>query len=208
MKHCFSKMTILGIIAAWQLSAGTISGDNTGTAAADVAAYWGVNFVTPAGGPWNNLTFNFFSETAAANVPYAAGTLYLLSSNYTGLPTGLSAVTAPQLIASTSNINAAGEWVFAPSQTVSAGTQYYVFEGTLLPSTISGLGTGGGGVGFTGSENVYYTVDPAIAFAPLGLAVNYDFSGTVVTTSGTPEPTTLLLMAPALLLVLRRRLTR
>jgi len=216
MKHGFSKMIFLGAIAAWKLSAAAvpISGDNTGTIPIGNPAYLGVNFVTPVGGSWNNLTFNFFSGT----VPYAGdGTLYLLSSNYTGLPTTAALSADPALLASTSTLVAGPggsglEWQFASGVTVAANTQYYVFEDVLLPSTISGLGTGGGGIGFTGSENIYFSSEDDLVFTLLtpGLFINYNFSGTLVGGGGTgvPEPTTLLLMAPALLLVLRRRLTR
>jgi hypothetical protein len=195
MKHGFSKMVFLGIIAAWQLSAGTIVQDVTGTTSSGFAAYWGVNFVTPAGGPWNDLTFNFYADSGVT-VPSAAGNLYLLSAPYTGAPdalsTGVSGFIAEASVSG-------GVWTFAPSVTVAAGTQYYVFDDTAL--MISGLGSG--------PETVYYTTDPDDAFGLLGLvAINYNFSGAVVPSSGAPEPTTLLLMAPALLLVLRRRLTR
>ena len=58
-------------------------------------------------------------------------------------------------------------------------------------------------------EPYFFSDDVTQNYAALpGVDVNFNFSGTVVTNTGTPEPTTLLLMAPALLLVLRRRLTR
>ena len=206
MRRWFSRMIFLGAIAAWQLSAGTISGDTTGTTLAGAEYYWGVNFLppTPAGvAAWNSLTFNFYAGSDAATAT-AAGTLYLLSSSYTGAPNALSTVnTASGLIASTSTVSG-GVWDFGSSVTVTPGTQYWVFEDTALPETIRGLGTG--------PENVYYTSDPAVAFGSLAGSVNYNFSGSPVGdddgSEDTPEPTTLLLMAPALLLVLRRSLTR
>ena len=90
MKHCFSKMIILGVIAVWQLSAGTIVQDVTPGGTISPAFYWGVTFQTPATGPWNNLTFNFYSAVSPTSgiptTPAAAGTLYLLSSEYLGTP--------------------------------------------------------------------------------------------------------------------------
>jgi hypothetical protein len=203
MKHCFSKMIILGIIAAWQLSAGpvTIAQDITPGGFLSPSWYFGETLQTPAGGPWNTLTFNFFSALSPTSglptTPAAAGTLYLLSSEYLGAPSDLSS-SVPGYIASTSTVSG-GVWDFASSLTAAANTQYWVYDTTAL--AIAGATTAGG---YYYSDEFGDTFNGPVTSGDL----NFNFSGTVVTTSGTPEPTTLLLMAPALLLVLRRRLTR
>ena len=205
MKHCFSKMIILGIIAAWQLSAGTLVQDLTpgGTL---TPGYFGEELVTPVGGPWNSLTFNFFSADSPAggipNTPAAAGTLYLLNSEYLGLASALSTST-PGYLASTSTVSG-GVWDFASSVTVSPGVTYWLYGGSQMSAlTVTNSSA-------VNPPTPYFDVpEGPVGFFPVtGADVNFNFSGTVVTTSGTPEPTTLLLMAPALLLVLRRRLTR
>jgi hypothetical protein len=205
MKHCFSKMIILGIIAAWQLSAGTLVQDLT-PAGTLTLGYFGEELVTPVGGPWNSLTFNFFSADSLASgipsTPAAAGTLYLLNSEYLGLASALSTST-PGYLASTSTVSG-GVWDFASSVTVSPGVTYWLYGGSQMSAlTVTNSSA-------VNPPTPYFDVpEGPVGFFPVtGADVNFNFSGTVVTTSGTPEPTTLLLMAPALLLVLRRRLTR
>jgi hypothetical protein len=199
MKHCFSKMVILGIIAAWQLSGGTIASDtNTTGTSALTGGYWGETFQTPAGGPWNTLTFNFFSDSAATTAE-ATGILYLLNLEYLGTPSDLSSST-PGFIGSTAA--SGGLWTFNPSLSVSAGTEYWVYVDTAQPTIY-------GGVAAVANQGPYYTdssADPY--FALTDTDVNFNFSGSTGEREDTPEPTTLLLMAPALLLVLRRRLAR
>ena len=212
MKHRISKMIILGIIAAWQLSAGVIAQDLTPSGSL-LAGYFGEEVVV--GGTYNNLTFNFFSAVSATNgaptTPTASGTLYLLNQEYLGLASGLSTPTpgpaTPGYVASTSTVSG-GVWDFSAAQTVTPGTYwlYAVNQMSVIALTNPAA---------VNPPTPYYDFpDPGqVGFFPLsgedgGANVNFLFSGTVVTTSGTPEPTTLLLMAPALLLVLRRRLTR
>ena len=55
----------------------------------------GQSVTTPAGGPWNNITFNFFSDFAGT--PAAAGTLFLLSQEDSIFNAG---ATAPQNLSS------------------------------------------------------------------------------------------------------------
>jgi len=201
MKHCFSKMIILGIIAAWQLSAGpvTIAQDITPGGFLSPSWYFGETLQTPAGGPGTLSPSTFFPpfpHQRPSTTPAAAGTLYLLSSEYLGAPSDLSS-SVPGYIASTSTVSG-GVWDFASSLTAAANTQYWVYDTTAL--AIAGATTAGG---FYYSDEFGDTFNGPVTSGDL----NFNFSGTVVTTSGTPEPTTLLLMAPALLLVLRRRLT-
>src|SRR5690242_7666954 len=58
----------------------------------------GQSLMTPAGGPWNNLTFNWFDTGGTPNLgvpsPIATGTLFLLNQEYLGTPAALSAATS------------------------------------------------------------------------------------------------------------------
>jgi hypothetical protein len=87
--------------------------------------------MTPSGGPWHDLTFNFFSD-APATTPTAAGTAFLLTQEYLDTPGGLSSST-PGFLAQTSNI-VAGQWVFAPGVTVQPNTMYWVYENAAMGS--------------------------------------------------------------------------
>jgi hypothetical protein len=199
MKHGLSKTIVLGIIAAWQLSAGvvTIASDtNTAGTSALTGLYWGETFLAAASG--NNLTFNFFSDSAATT-PEATGTLYLLSSEYLGTPSDLSSGTTGYL--ASVSASGGGVWTF-PSVSLSAGTEYWVYVDAVQP-TIYG---GGAEVANQGAYFSDLLTDPYFALDDTD--VNFLATTDTGGSEGTPEPTTLLLMAPALLLVLRRRLTR
>jgi hypothetical protein len=207
MKRCFSKMIILGVIAAWHLSAATIASDtNTVGTTALLGNYWGETFQASVSA--NQLTFNFFSD---ATTHEATGDLYLFNSappvdgdgNVTLTPDGLSS--AVGLIASASAFG--NLWTFAPTVSVSAGAEYWVYVDAVQP-TIYGGGSA------VANQGPYQTDSATDAyFADNGVDINFLFSGVRRDDDGgggddTPEPATLLLMAPALLLVLRRRLTR
>jgi hypothetical protein len=78
-------------------------------------------FVTPAGGPWNNITFSFLDGTT----PEANGTAYLSTDpppSY--FLSDIEAAGLPQAPA----LN--GAYVFDPSVTLLPGTAYFI----LLPS--------------------------------------------------------------------------
>jgi len=54
--------------------------------------YFGESFTTPGGGPWTDIGFNFYSNIPATT-PVAVGTAFMLSEEYSGLPSGLSSST-------------------------------------------------------------------------------------------------------------------
>jgi hypothetical protein len=192
MKLSFSRLMLLAVVAAWQLPAGTIVQDVAGTGSG--SSYFGVTFQTPAGGPWNNLTFNFFFQ-GPATTPVAAGTMYLVDQGYTGAPNGLG-ISLPGFIASTSSV-VDGQWVFAPSVAVAPNTQYWVFEDTALKNI-------GGGGGVVANQGFYHAATASDNYAFVGSSnANFNFSGT----DAAPEPSTLLLMVPALW-ILRRHWSR
>jgi hypothetical protein len=111
---------------------------------------YGRAVTTPAGGPWNNLQFNYWwifqSEYTRLN-PFAAGELFLLSQPYTGSPLNLSLAT-PNVIASTSlvvnivnDLSSVGvdaslknAWQFDASVVLQPNTTYYFFMGDVDPA--------------------------------------------------------------------------
>ena len=84
----------------------------------------GQSVTTPAGGPWNNITFNFFSDFAGT--PAAAGTLFLLSQEDSIFNAG---ATAPQ------NLSSSTAGYIAQSQSISGGVYVFAPSLVLQPST-------------------------------------------------------------------------
>jgi hypothetical protein len=133
---------------AW---ADIITQNTSGTQATVLSGFFdGQSVTTPAGGPWNNIQFNFeqcvtpsgTSCLSNANTPFALGGLYLLSQIYDGTPAGLSNAT-PGFIAFTNTITS-GVWDFAPGVTLNPGTQYFFYMDTA----------------FNGLEVVYSNANP------------------------------------------------
>lgn len=83
----------------------------------------GESFTTGAGGPWSNITFNFYSDAS----PYAVGDLFLYDEPYTGTAAGLG--TGAGYIDEATTI-VSDVWDFASAVTLSADTTYYVYMST------------------------------------------------------------------------------
>jgi hypothetical protein len=160
----------------------------------------GQSITTPAGGPWDDIGFNFAqcatpsgtSCLSTANPPFALGGLYLLTQKYDGLPSGLSSAT-PGFIAFTSTITG-GVWTYAPGVTLNPSTQYFFYMDTAFdgPDVVySDSNPYPGGQSFeanSGNGPTYGPDDSIIAnedhvFALTGNAVN-----------SVPEPGTAALM--------------
>jgi hypothetical protein len=130
---------------------------------------------TPSGGPWTNITFNFY-EPPTPGTPYAIGNLYLLDHAYAGAPSSLSSSSYIGVAAASGGTS----WVFDPSVTLQANTQYYFYMDTpsdashLLFSTAAN------------TDTAYYYSDPVWAdiSSPDG-AFNFTLSGTP---TGSPGP--------------------
>ena len=88
-------LAFAALAAALPARATTLADYTAGTT--DSGGDFGLAFTTPSGGPWDEITFNFFAVDGTTLV--AAGTAYLFTSAYTGSPTGLSS--ASYLAAST-----------------------------------------------------------------------------------------------------------
>jgi hypothetical protein len=150
----------------------------TGTSAA-ATIFGGQSVTTPSGGPWDDLSFNFFSNVPPTT-PSATGELFLLSSAYTGTPSGLSTST-PGFIAESASISG-GVYFFAPSLTIQPGTQYFLYPNAAVSETVSPTGGYSGGIGYfaSGSTSDYGSV---------GGDANFKLSGTTV-----PEPNSVILL--------------
>lgn len=154
----------------------------------------GQSVTTPAGGPWNNIQFNFEQcaspsntscSSTTTNTPFALGDLFLLSQIYDGLPSALSSGT-PGFIAEATTITS-GVWIFAPNVTLNPGTQYFFYMDTALngPEILySNANPYAGGQSFeanSGNGPSYGPDDPIIA--------NQDHVFTLAgTAAAVPEP--------------------
>jgi hypothetical protein len=138
--------------------------------------FTGQSVTTPAGGPFDNITFNFFSDTAATT-PAAAGDLFILTQQYLGLPGGLSSAT-PGFLAESTGISG-GIYQFAPSVTLQGGTQYFFYTDAQFQTAFAVPGTYAGGIMyFTTAGNELYEAHTTLDAA-------FRLSGTAV-----PEPWT------------------
>ena len=176
----------LGISAA---QATVLVTDTAGPGSATDA--FGQSVTTPAGGPFNNITFNFYN---VAGAPTAAGILYIFNSVYGGTPNGLAGAGA--LAASISN--AGGVYAFAPSFTLAGGHQYFFYEDTLTTITGSGIDDYAGG-------NAFFALTVSTAFTDAGGTQDANF--TLSGVKKVPEPVTLSLFGAGLAgaALLRRR---
>jgi hypothetical protein len=98
--------------------AAIVSQELSGSATTAVAYYWGETFTTAAGGPWQDLSVNFYAPSGA---PLAGGVGYIFSGPYGGTPGGLASAGA----LATSVVTTGGSWQFAPSFTLAASTEYF-----------------------------------------------------------------------------------
>jgi hypothetical protein len=130
----------------------------------------GQSFTTPSGGPWDDITFNYFSD-APATTPLAGGTAFLLNQLYSGTPADLSSST-PGFLAASTGITG-GVYEFPASLVLQPGTQYFVYQsGELLATSGDNVISGG---------QQFFTFDAGTDFTPVSPAVsaNFTVSGTV-----------------------------
>jgi hypothetical protein len=136
------------------------------------SAAFGQSVTTPSGGPWNSISFGFYSFPGILG---ADGTLFLLSQSYSGSPSGLSSLT-PGFLASTSSISNSG-WQFAPSLTLQPNTQYFFYMNgvtgsPLLTSVRVGFAyPGGEGFRASNTASPYGTLPNDPAFNLQGVPV-------------------------------------
>jgi hypothetical protein len=149
----------------------------------------GQSLTTPAGGPWNNITFNFYADLVGM-VPTAGGDLFILTQEYLGIQTDLSSST-PGFLAESTGI-AGGVYLFDTAVTLQGGTQYFFYANQAVsccPAWQHADIGYPGGVSY--SANPFFP-DPFVREAPFDWAFN--LSGTEVTAVPTvPEPASLTL---------------
>jgi hypothetical protein len=152
------------------------------TAGTDYAAtsfYLGQEVATPSGGPWNNLTFNWFSNVPATT-PSASGHVFLLTQAYTGTPQGLDTLT-PGFVAESTGI-VANKYVFDSGVTIQPNHLYYFYDDSNPLASVSNSVESGFPLFFTGSASSNYA-------GPIGTAeANFSLAGTHVSTSPVPAP--------------------
>jgi hypothetical protein len=185
---------------AWAaIASADVLQQNIGGTDPNVANYFGESFTTPSGSPFNDILFTYFAD-AAGTTPFATGSLFLLSTLYTGAPDGLSPATSGYIATSTGITG--GQWSFAPSVTLQSNTQYFVYTGSIIPA---GSFMGGN----VTAEAAYFASGATANFRPSAITANYRVSGDPVVTTGgaAPEPGTMGLLAGSLLFAaqLRRR---
>jgi hypothetical protein len=171
---------------------------NTGASFGDVFA--AQSFTTPAGGPFDDIVFNFYFNNVAT--PEAPGTLFLLSQSFSGSPNELSTAT-PGYLDSAAGAN--GTYAFNLGTTLQASTQYFVYEnGSVATFSYNNPSDYAGGAFLVAplSGNTSYFS----AFSPAQLSSDFTLAGNPV---AAPEPTTIwLLGAGSIALGLLRRPTR
>jgi hypothetical protein len=176
MKRATLVLVVLTLALTTASAHADIITQNIGGTALASGFIFGQSITTPAGGPWHDLTLNFFSDNPPT-MPTAAGTAFLLKQEYLGTPGNLSS--APGLLAQTRNI-VGGQWVFAPDVTVQPNTMYWIYEDTPISVTSGGNVITGGHLYFNSASG---------SLQATTLSNDFRFSWDVVLAM-TPEPST------------------
>lgn len=188
---CFGSLSKAAIITI-------TSHEGSSTASPSQPTYVGQSFTTPSGGPWNNVTVDFFSNSTSTT-PEATGDLYLLNQPYTGTPPNLSSST-PGFLAEATTLTVAGggqEHSFATSVQLASSTQYFVYEDAPTPASTFYFDTSG-----SGGQTYYQSPNSTTGFSSPPVEANFLVQGTVAT----PEPASLTLFTVGGVgLLLRRR---
>jgi hypothetical protein len=127
------------IVASCALSMGTfgaaradtISSDTSGLGVSLVPFFWGIQITTPAGGPWDHLTMNWYDFGS----PVAPGFVFLLTQEYLGHTFDLDSSTPGFLAVGTGTGvggNLSGVYHFAPEVTISGATTYWFYTNTAF----------------------------------------------------------------------------
>ena len=136
-----------------------------------IIVFSGQSFTVIAPGPANNIIFNFYSD-AAATIPSAFGTGYLLDSQYLGTPSALSNAT-PGFLGQA--VAVGGFYTFNPALTLNPATQYFFYTDTA--------GAVNGGSGYTGG-NRYSSGGSATPYISNFSSTNFTVQGTLVAAAG------------------------
>jgi len=182
---------VVSLLCHTPATATIIVENDTGSPNFGVTTYIGQSLTTPPGPGWNNLLFSWLKEST----PVAAGTLYLLSSEYLGAPNGLGSST-PGYIASSTGISAS-QYVFDPPVSVLGNTTYFFYADALFtPGDLTGDGNvyAGGNFYWNGPNGNFPDFLSVVAEDSVGGAdIDFRFEGAPV-----PEPATMLLLGTGL----------
>jgi hypothetical protein len=194
---CLLSLGALSLLAPRSAQAQTLVEVTAGTATNTF--FPGQSVTTPAGGPFNNIAFNFFSD-GPATTPTAAGTLFILTQEYLGTPDALSAAT-PGFLASSTGISG-GVYQFSSAVVLSGNTQYFFYANAaqLLSGQAADIYAGGNVYATNGGGSNYNSLTSQDA--------NFRLSQIAVA-SAAPEPGSLALLAltglPLVGAIVRRR---
>jgi hypothetical protein len=141
----------IALVTFVSMRAHTVAEYLGGTSLLSNTDYIGQSFTTSATDNYQNIAFNFFSQSMSGPIgnPYAFGPGYLFSIPYTGLAGGGDKVGAPGFVGQT--VGAGGFYTFAPGLVLLGGTQYYFYTSIVGAGAITTGGTYGGGTGYVAS---------------------------------------------------------
>ena len=182
-----ASLGLAAMLASSQAFGGVIVQNTGGPSFGIDIAFLGQSFTTPSGGPWDDVTFNFYSNVPPTT-PTAAGTAFLLSQEYLGTPSNLSSST-PGFLGESTGITG-GMYVFPTALELDPGAEYFVYENGALPAHTGGNSISGG--------QEYFTTSAGGNFVAQGRSANFTVSGDVVS-AAVPEPSPLMVLASALL---------
>ena len=140
----------------------------------------GQSVTMPAGGPFDNIRFNWYTSRfigLSPSSPTAFGTLYLLKQEYLGLPGDLSPST-PGFVARSASISE-GQYLFAPGVTLTSGTQYWFYTDT------QGDFASSFDVSTYPDGDMYVTGYPTLAFRKAQASWRYTPNGYIIPPPGT-----------------------
>ncbi len=143
-----------------------------------LGASYGQTFTLTGTGTFTNVTFNFFQGSAAAPIPYALGTAFLLSAPYTGTAAGLSSGTAGYLGQA---VAAGGFYSFGAGVTLTAGPLYFLYTNGLFPDATL---RGGAGNPYAGGDMLLSLANGDYAPANPGFDAGFRVTGDAV---GAPD---------------------
>ena len=162
------------------------------------AGFFGQSFTTTGGGPFDNITFNWYADNTPTAV--AQGNLFLLDGAYTGTPGGLDGLADSTVLGAgvggatvLTSVAASGNlYTFSPSFTLQPLTTYFAYM-----DGAGGAFDSGGGFGITRSNSDTFGGGANVG-AVLASTTNYasdtndlGFLVTGLDAAAVPEPSSL-----------------